>query len=508
MLGIQILLLLTTAMLASFAGGQNLEAAKIQNNCKKDVSFVSKPYSDQKILCESALGLSTGFIGDSQLKASSNYDSGHDTRNVRLNTDESPGAAWCAKHSDRHQYFQVDFGKTTKVTGVATQGRPGKWPQWVTKYKILHSDDIWKTYRENSRDKEFLGNSDQYSVVRNDFLQPIVCRYIRINPVSWYGHISMRAEFFGCHNACESPLGMTTGSIPNSALATTRSHTKNHNQRFSRLNTVNFGPNSRAWAAFHLDQEQYLQIDIGYTTKVTAVGTQGRSACCDQWVKSYRIYYSIDGFAWKPYTANGIIKTFLANTDVKSVVRNSLSPSILARHVRINPSSFHGHISLRAEIYGCPKACDLPFGMTTGAIADHQIQASSDRDHNTRFARLNTATHGVASAWCSRVNDQSQWIQVNLGKHRIVTAVATQGRSDCCDQWVTSYEIEYGNDGSDWTTYMHPGSDKPMLFIGNSDKESVVKNALKGAISAQYVRIRPKSWHGHISLRFELFGCA
>ena len=44
----------------------------------------------------------------------------------------------------------------------------------------------------------FTANSDRYTVVKNVLKKPLITRYIRIHPESWYGHISMRTEFFGC----------------------------------------------------------------------------------------------------------------------------------------------------------------------------------------------------------------------------------------------------------------------------------------------------------------------
>ena len=44
----------------------------------------------------------------------------------------------------------------------------------------------------------FTANSDRYTVVKNGLEKPLITRYIRIHPESWYGHISMRTEFFGC----------------------------------------------------------------------------------------------------------------------------------------------------------------------------------------------------------------------------------------------------------------------------------------------------------------------
>lgn len=44
----------------------------------------------------------------------------------------------------------------------------------------------------------FTANYDRYSVVKNNLDKPIITRYIRINPKTWQGHISMRTEFYGC----------------------------------------------------------------------------------------------------------------------------------------------------------------------------------------------------------------------------------------------------------------------------------------------------------------------
>ena len=98
--------------------------------------------------------------------------------------------------------------------------------------------------------------------------------------------------------------------------------------------------------------------------------------------------------------------------------------------------------------------CDIPLGMTTGAIANHQVRSSSDYNDatSTKFARLTTTTLVGASAWCAKILDTNQWLQINFGKVRRVTAVATQGRSDA-DQWVTTYYVEYSRNGDDWNTH-------------------------------------------------------
>ena len=96
-----------------------------------------------------ALGMESGAIADSQLTASSEHDSRYSPKRARLHTKDwtipgiglGPGA-WASLTSDSNQWFQVDLGKITPVTHVATQGRNSYSPgQWVTKYKLQFSDD-------------------------------------------------------------------------------------------------------------------------------------------------------------------------------------------------------------------------------------------------------------------------------------------------------------------------------------------------------------------------------
>ena len=44
-------------------------------------------------------------------------------------------------------------------------------------------------------------------------------------------------------------------------------------------------------------------------------------------------------------------------------------------------------------------------------------------------------------------------------------------------------------------------------FVGNADQDTVVYHELSHAIRARYIRFRPTGWHGHISMRVEVYGC-
>lgn len=142
--------------------------------------------------------------------------------------------------------------------------------------------------------------------------------------------------------------------------------------------------------------------------------------------------------------------------------------------------------------------------MQNGAIAGEKITASSiwDENHHPGRARLFTRREGkLIGSWSAKTNDLNQWIQAELNDLSKVTRIATQGRQEH-DQWVKSYALQYSTDGTSFKTY-----DEGQVFRGNSDRNTVVENYISPAIIAKFVRILPRAWHNHISMRFELYGC-
>ncbi|CAH3034577.1 unnamed protein product [Pocillopora meandrina] len=127
----------------------------------------------------------------------------------RLNSNATgdSGGSWSAGNNNSSQWLQIDLlDQRNNVTRVATQGRHDA-SQWVTKYKLQHSKDgiSFSFYREpgDTAVKVILvfvfdGNKDRNSIVYNELNPPITARFIRFQPVSWYGHISMRVELYGC----------------------------------------------------------------------------------------------------------------------------------------------------------------------------------------------------------------------------------------------------------------------------------------------------------------------
>ena len=88
--------------------------------------------------------MQNGAISNGQISASTEWDANHAAIQARLYFKAVPDKAgsWSAKHNNLDQWLQIDLGsKHTKVTGLATQGRNGRYRQWVTKCKLQYSDD-------------------------------------------------------------------------------------------------------------------------------------------------------------------------------------------------------------------------------------------------------------------------------------------------------------------------------------------------------------------------------
>ena len=113
--------------------------------------------------------------------------------------------------------------------------------------------------------------------------------------------------------------------------------------------------------------------------------------------------------------------------------------------------------------------------MESLAISDAQISASSqwDVNHAAIQGRLNfKAGSGKQGGWLAKYNNQDQWLQADLGSSKKVTHLATQGRNGY-DQWVTSYKVEYSNDGSSFLYYQEQGADKVCELFYTSLHPSV-----------------------------------
>lgn len=93
--------------------------------------------------------------------------------------------------SDGKQYLTMDVGEEKMISGLITQGRADK-NQFVTEFKVEYSSDNGSF--KYVRNASFAGNADGSTKVVNYFVRPILARYIRIIPLNYYKHMSLRSD--------------------------------------------------------------------------------------------------------------------------------------------------------------------------------------------------------------------------------------------------------------------------------------------------------------------------
>uniref|UniRef100_A0A8D1J9A7 Adipocyte enhancer-binding protein 1 n=1 Tax=Sus scrofa TaxID=9823 RepID=A0A8D1J9A7_PIG len=160
----------------------------------------------EKVKCP-PIGMESHRIEDNQIRASSMLRHGLGAQRGRLNMqagateDDYFDGAWCAEDDSQTQWIEVDTRRTTKFTGVITQGRDSSiHDDFVTSFFVGFSNDsqTWVMYTNGYEEMTFHGNVDKDTPVLSELPEPVVARFIRIYPLTWNGSLCMRLEVLGC----------------------------------------------------------------------------------------------------------------------------------------------------------------------------------------------------------------------------------------------------------------------------------------------------------------------
>ena len=106
--------------------------------------------------------------------------------------------------------------------------------------------------------------------------------------------------------------------------------------------------------------------------------------------------------------------------------------------------------------------------MQSGEISDGQLSTSSERDfkHSATESRLHVVNPDRAGSWVAENSDTDQWLQVDVViLHTRVTRVATQGSNRHQGEWVTKYNLQYGNDTERFYNYTAPGQNTTKVKL-------------------------------------------
>ncbi|KAF3836150.1 hypothetical protein F7725_028708 [Dissostichus mawsoni] len=146
--------------------------------------------------------------------------------------------------------------------------------------------------------------------------------------------------------------------------------------------------------------------------------------------------------------------------------------------------------------------CSDPLGMESGEITSDQIMASSQ--YNPSWSPERSRLNYYENAWTPAEDSNKEWIQVDLGFLRFVSAIGTQGavsQETHKIYFVKSYKVDVSSNGEDWIT-LKEGS-KQKVFQGNTNPTDVTKTMLPKPTLTRFLRVRPVTWETGIALRFE-----
>uniref|UniRef100_A0A674DGD8 Contactin-associated protein-like 4 n=1 Tax=Salmo trutta TaxID=8032 RepID=A0A674DGD8_SALTR len=155
-------------------------------------------------------------------------------------------------------------------------------------------------------------------------------------------------------DSCDGPL---VSNLPQSSFRSSSQLSNSHGPGFAKVNRRD---GAGGWAPVESNKYQWLEVDLGVRTEITAVATQGRYGSSD-WVSSFLLMFSDTGCNWKQYRQEDNIRAFTGNSNADSVVQFKLQQAVFARFLRLLPLDWNpnGRIGLRLEAYGCPYKSDV-----------------------------------------------------------------------------------------------------------------------------------------------------
>uniref|UniRef100_A0A8C3TTS5 Coagulation factor V n=1 Tax=Catharus ustulatus TaxID=91951 RepID=A0A8C3TTS5_CATUS len=332
--------------------------------------------------------------------------------------------------------------------------------------------------------------------------------------VGEYQQAGMQTSYLVIEKECRIPMGLASGVILDSQIDASH-HIDYWEPKLARLN--NYGTYN-AWSVTGEEEFPWIQVDFRRQVLLTGIQTQGAKQLFKSlYIQKYFLVYSKDKRTWNTFKGDSsptgkVCLCHGGNSNAYDIKENIIDPPIIARYIRLYPTEVYNRPTLRMELLGCEvDGCSLPLGMESGEIKNTQIRASSTMTSwfntwDASLARLNQ--NGKMNAWRAKLNNNQQWLQIDLLTVKKITAIATQGvTSLSAENFVKTYVLLYSNEGSEWKSYTEGSSSVPKVFLGNANSNGHVKNFFNPPIVSRFIRIVPKTWYRGIALRVELYGC-
>jgi predicted outer membrane repeat protein len=426
-----------------------------------------------------------------------------------------PGNGWVVhgnNKNDLDQYVIMDTGRQHQLLGVLVAGRKDTPSQYVTQIKVQVSAD-----KSNWVDVDGGHNIPTHSKNDKDLIRkilfndgPLPGRYVKIYVKGYSGHPSWRMD-----------VVIRTEYI--NAQENQRTYSSVHaNEAIGTGHARSMIDSELAWSAASNDQNQWMIIDAGRKLTVKGVAVQARKDIPSQRVTKIKVQVSNDKATWRNVEGGAELATNCIGDDMD--IQRVVFPSgpVVGQYIKIAPVTFEGHISMRADIIESfatespfqvslnnkPIFKNVRFDYSCFGVGREVVKNLNDR--RRRFSSIfenhmpgewvngigyGQSRLGSRQAWSAGTNDQNQWLIMPVGKKRaIIVGVVLQGRGDYQSQWVKKITVDISNDMETWAAVENG---KEFEAATGATTKLYFQNPVRGA----YVRINPREWNEHISLR-------
>lgn len=448
--------------------------------------------------------------------------------------------AWSAKMNNKDQFMIMDTGEVQSIAGVVTQGRRG-YNQWVKSFKVQVSED-GDSWRMVHCGRVFKGNKDQSTKLKTKFDYPVRARYVKIEPQTWHAHISMRAGVLICERPCID--GHLDYKFAMSFLSTSKGpplepewgegdfltpegpyrfgagqgvvaeHIRclKGNNAYSMIMEVSLD----SVAGWRRLMSSYDWDDNGlYVNKQLQLFPKSSAVRCDEELEKKMMYkigmtrsgsgvVSLYLHGGKCATGSPLFsEKFKLSTKWVSFFRDDGSENSAGTVKRIRMWDQQLSDVEMATLCGCTlaklgKRCKRNIMITP---PDYKLAYSSVWNNDPLGKGHARGRLRSKQAWSALKNKVGEWMQFNTGEIQSIAGVVTQGRRNS-NQRVTAFKVEISDDGDTWVEV-----ECGRIFKGNKDANTKLKTRFKNPVRAQYVRILPQKWNGHMSMRGSVLVC-
>ena len=425
---------------------------------------------EHSLWCRQSLGVLGGWT-DSAINVTSHVDEYGRTL-TRSNDIFKKGVCFDTLR-DSNPALTIHLGDLTSITRIKVTN-PTLRPS-VTSYTLDYSEDgiHWFLYTEDNVARTFIT-----SQASNSSTMQIRSRYIRFRPLIDITGVIICAqlELYGCKAECSRPFGLSTHGIRD-------------NQLTASSNPKGVGgvrpPYGGGWCSERADTQPWFQIRLDHVKKITRMLVEGN---IDNFTMSFGLFEN-RLLPYRGYNRKQV-RIFTTRSNLHQLEYPQRA-SIARFHLNIRDKQ---PACVIVELYGCEMKCAGPLGMESGRIKNSEITASSQKpDYPSYLGRLKR------KGWCAAKADPFQYLQIKLPSAAKVTHIATQGVGN--DSFVERYFVQWSRE--DEVFLQLEGE-----MAGNTNANNIMKIQLKNPLEgAEHIRIFPKSVHGSLCMRVEVYGC-